>query len=89
MGSITTNTSAGSVPSGSIDHNPGQILRRGVESTSGPDKPALLIGEADLMRGSTRDVDAHAKRHGELPRLRSRAAHGIADRSAPLVSRAH
>jgi hypothetical protein len=26
--------------------------------TSGPDEPALLIGEADLVRGSTRDVDA-------------------------------
>ena len=40
---------------------------RGAEPTSGPDKPALLVGEAYLVSGSTRDVDAQAKRHYELP----------------------
>jgi hypothetical protein len=38
-----------------------------VEPTTGPDEPALLIGEADLVRGSTRNVDAQAKLHGKTP----------------------
>ena len=39
---------------------PCQILRRGAEPTADPNEPALLIGEADLVSGSTRDVDAQA-----------------------------
>jgi hypothetical protein len=46
---------------------PRQILRSGGEPASGRDESALLVGEADLVSDSTRDIDAQAKRDGELP----------------------
>jgi hypothetical protein len=51
---------------------PGQILRRGAEPPSGPDKPAQLVSKADLMRG-------YAARHATSMRRRSSIVNPITD----------
>src|SRR6185436_10661084 len=43
----------------------GEIARRGAEPTTGPQKPALVVGQADLMGGPTRDVNAQTQWHFE------------------------
>ena len=43
----------------------GEIARRGAEPTTGPQKPALIVGQADLMGGPTRDVNAQTQWHFE------------------------
>jgi hypothetical protein len=66
VGPITTSTSAGSVPS-----EPWSTDRPGSAATcrnlAGPDVPARSSATTDVVRGATRDIDAEANRHCELP----------------------
>src|SRR4029453_4552600 len=66
VGPITPSTSAGSVPS-----EPWSTDRPGSAATcrnlAGPDVPARSSATTDVVRGATRDIDAEANRHCELP----------------------